>query len=250
MFANIIGAEIKQADRQYSSCGVAVISDSDFITSDMDAISVYNTDVFSEIGTAQVPVYSNLADIPASRLPNGLSIKITDEAYPQKARWVNTNFRVEYLGGLSSSPSECPTCSVGQPIGIFPLLIPLIPLIIKVAAVVVISLAVAFVIAQVRSATLAWMLPGGVSGSEREIDDTHKLITYPDGSWVLWDTEKGEAVDGGDKPGTWVTSIIIPIVLGVAGIAGIYIFIKWGMPAIAGAIPPPKPKLESEAKGG
>ena len=249
MFSNVIGAEIKKAGRQYSSCGVAVIGDSDFITSDIDAISVYNTDVFCEIGTAVVPVYSNLADIPASRLPNGLSIKITDEAYPPKARWVNTNFRVEYLGGLSSSPGECPTCSVGQPIGILPVLIPLIPLMIKVAAIIVVSLAVAFVIAQVRSAILAWMLPGGVSGHEREIDDTHKLITYPDGSWALWDTEKGEAVDGGDKPEDWVTSLIIPIVLGVAGIAGIYIFVKWGMPAIAGALPPPKPKPGAEAEG-
>lgn len=243
MFRNIIGAEMKKAGRQYSPCGIAVIGDSDFITGDMDAISVYNTDVFSEIGTAVVPVYSNLADIPASRLPNGLSIKITDEAYPPKARWVNTNFRLEYLGG-GGSPGGCSTCSVDEPIGILPVLIPFIPLIIKVAAVVVVALAVAFVIAQVRNAILAWMLPGGVSGHEREIDDTHKLVTYPDGSWALWDTEKGEAVESGDKPEAWVTSIIVPIVLGVAGIAGIYIFVKYGMPAISRALPKPVIKPE------
>jgi len=241
MYANVIGAEIKKADRQYSPCGVAVLGDSDFITSDIEAISMYNTDVFCEIGTAQIPVYSNLADIPASRLPDGLGIKVTDEAYPPKARWVSTNFRVEYMS-VSSPAGECPTCSVGLPIGIPVFLLPLVA---KVAAILVISLAVGFVICQIRNLVLAWMLPGGVSGQEREITDKKKLIVYPDGSWAVYDTETSEVVDRGDKPEPGIAGFMIPILLGVAGIAAIYIFVKWGMPAITRAMPPPVPKPEA-----
>ena len=244
MFVNIIGAEIKKAGRQYSPRGVAVIGDGDFITSDIEAISMYNTDVFCDIGTAQVPVYSNLADIPASRLPNRMSVKVTDEAYPLKARWVNTNFRVEYMG--ISSPSECSTCSISEPVGVLPFVMPWL-LLIKVAAILVVVVAIGAVICMIFNAIHALMLPGGVSGAERDITDNRKLVTYPDGSWDIYDTETSEIIKGGIKPEMLLSGIIVPIVLGVAGIAGIYIFIKWGMPAIARKMPLLKPKPETEA---
>jgi len=238
VYSNIIGAEIKKAGREYSPCGVAVVGDSDFITGDMDAISRYNTDVFCEIGTAQVPVYSNLADIPAARLPNRLTVKVTDEAYPSSARWVNTNFRVEYLGGYPSS-------NAGESIGAAPFVIPWL-LLIKVAAVLVVTVVVGAVICMIFNAVHAIMLPGGVSGAERNITDTRKLITYPDGSWAVYDTTTGEIIDSGDKPDLTIAGLIVPVVLGVAGIAGIYVFIKYGMPVISGELGKPRPKLESE----
>ncbi len=115
MNVSILGAELKNAGRQYSPCGVGITSDNDFITSDMSVIRMYNTDVFCNVKGVTIPVYSNLADIPATRLPNRISIKITDDAYPLKARWVNTNFRLEYL----TAPG-CSTCSIGEPIGWIP----------------------------------------------------------------------------------------------------------------------------------
>jgi len=240
MYANIIGADMRRSDRQYSPCGVAIVCKNDFITSDMDIISTYNTDVFSKIGSVTVPVYSNLADIPASRLPNRLSVKVTDEAYPSRARLVNTNFRVEYLGGYPSSPS-------GESIGVFPVIVIPWVFLIKVAAVLVTIVITGAVICMIFNGILAMMLPGGVSGAERDITDTRKLITYPDGSWAVYDTESGDIVDEGDKPSFMLSGLIVPIVLGVAGIAGIYVFIKYGMPAISGAIEKPRPKLESDA---
>jgi len=239
MYANIIGAEVRSSDRRYSPCGVAIVCENDFITSDMDIISMYNTDVFSEIGSVTIPVYSNLADIPASRLPNRLSVKVTDEAYPPRARLVNTNFRVEYLGPYSSGPAS-------EHVGVFPIVIPWVFLI-KVAAVIVAVVIVGAVICTIFNAILALMLPGGVSGAERDISDTRKLITYPDGSWAVYDTTTGEITDSGDKPQMWLSGLIVPIVLGVAGLAGIYIFVKYGMPMISGAIKKPRPKLEAEA---
>ena len=224
----MIGAELKMNNRKYSPCGVAITSDSDFIASDFELVNTYNTDVFCRIGVAVIPVYSNLADIPAASLPNGLSIKVTDEAYPSKARWVNTNFRLKYLSPSSDVGSHS-VGAVGLPVW-------LIPLIVKVAAVLVVTVAVGYIIGQIRNLILAWQLPGGVSGHEREITDTKKLITYPDGSWAVYDTVTGDVVDSGDKPDTWVTSIIVPIVIGVAGIAGIYVFVKYGMPALAGTL--------------
>ena len=231
----MIGAELKMNNRKYSPCGVAITSDSDFVASDFDLVNTYNTDVFCKIGVAVVPVYSNLADIPAASLPNGLSIKVTDEAYPPKARWVNTNFRLDYLYP-GSDVGYCSSCHSVGAVG-FPVW--LIPLIIKVAAVLVVTVAVGYVIGQIRSLILAWQLPGGVSGHEREITDTKKLITYPDGSWAVYDTVTGDVTTSGDKPDTWVTSIIVPVVLGVAGIAGIYVFVKYGMPALTGAFGKP-----------
>ena len=228
-----IGALLKMNNREYSPCGVAITSDGDFISSDFDLVGTYNTDVFCRIGQAVIPVYSNLADIPASSLPNGLSIKVTDEAYPSKARWVNTNFRLEYFAP-SSDVGYCGTggCQSVGAVGV----VWWLPLVIKVAAILVVTVAVGFIIGQVRNLILAWQLPGGVSGHEREITDTKKLVTYPDGSWAIYDTNTGEVVTSGAKPDTWVTSIIVPIVLGVAGIAGIYVFVKYGMPALTGAL--------------
>ena len=242
MYANIIGAEIKKAGRQYSPCGVAVLGDSDFITSDINAISVYNTDVFCDIGTAQVPVYSNLADIPASRLPNRMSVKVTDEAYPSRARLVNTNFRVEYLGGYPSSQA---TQTDGKSIGVV-VVIPWLFLI-KVAAVLVAIVVTGAVICTIFNAVHALMLPGGVSGAERDITDTRKLITYPDGSWAVYDTTTGDIIDSGDKPEMMLAGLIVPIVLGIAGIAGIYVFVKYGMPMISGELKKPRPEIEAKA---
>jgi len=230
----MIGAELKMNNRKYSPCGVAITSDSDFVASDFDLINTYNTDVFCKIGQAVIPVYSNLADIPAASLPNGLSIKVTDEAYPSKARWVNTNFRLEYLSP-GSDVGSCSSCHSVGAVGV----VWWLPLVVSVAGFLVKVVAVGFLIGMITNAILAWQLPGGVSGHEREITDTIKLIVYPDGSWAVWDTVTGETTDSGDKPDTWVTSIIVPIVLGVAGIAGIYVFVKYGMPALTGALSKP-----------
>jgi len=235
----MIGAELKMNNRKYSPCGVAITSDSDFIASDFDLINTYNTDVFCKIGVAVIPVYSNLADIPAASLPNGLSIKVTDEAYPSKARWVNTNFRLDYLYP-GSDVGSCSSCHSVGAVGILPVLpVWLLPFIVKVAAVLVVTVAIGYVIGQIRNLILAFQLPGGVSGHEREITDTKKLITYPDGSWAVYDTTTGDVVDSGDEPDTWAAGIIVPIVIGVAGIAGIYVLVKYGMPALTGALSKP-----------
>lgn len=231
----MIGAELKMSNKRYSPCGVAITSDDDFVSSDVELVNTYNTDVFCRIGTDVIfPVYSNLSDIPAASLPNGLGIKVTDEAYPLRARWVNTNFRLEYLYP-GSDVGSCSSCHSVGAVGV----VWWLPLVVKVAAVLVVTVAVGYVIGQIRNLILAWQLPGGVSGHEREITDTKKLITYPDGSWAVYDTETGEVVDSGAKPDTWVTSIIVPIVLGVAGIAGIYVFVKYGMPYLSGALSKP-----------
>jgi len=232
----MIGAELKMNNRKYSPCGVAITSDSDFVASDFDLINTYNTDVFCRIGVAVVPVYSNLADIPAASLPNGLSVKVTDEAYPSKARWVNTNFRLDYLYP-GSDVGSCSSCHSVGAVGFVP---PVwLPFVIKVAAAIVLIVAVGYVVVRILNSVLALMLPGGVSGHEREITDTKKLITYPDGSWAVYDTTTGEIVTSGVKPDTWAAGIIVPIVIGVAGIAGIYVFVKYGMPALTGAFGKP-----------
>ena len=245
MNVSIIGAELRNADRQYSPYGIAIVDSNSFIADDINLINKYNTDVFCEIGNVTIPVYSNLADVPAATLPNGLSVQITDEAYPAKARWRSTNFRLEYLGPFyESDVGECYSCSVDKSIGIPPVLIPLMPMLIKVAVgIVALVLATACVVT-IFNSVFAFTLPGGVSGHEREITDNRKLITYPDGSWDVYNTDTGEIVTGGDKPGTWVTGIIVPIVLGVAGIAGIVLFVKYGAPALSKVLDKAKPMLE------
>jgi len=250
MNVSIIGAEVRKVERQYSPYGVAIVDSNSFIADDINLITKYNTDVFCEIGNITIPVYSNLADIPAATLPNGLSVQITDEAYPARARLRNTNFRLEYLGPFyESDVGVCHSCSVDKSIGILPLFIPLLPLLIKVAIAIVAVVVATACICTIFNSVFAFTLPGGVSGHEREITDNRKLITYPDGSWDVYNTDTGEIVTGGDKPGTWVTGIIVPIVLGVAGIAGIVLFIKYGAPALSKALTKAKPTLEPIEQG-
>jgi len=224
--------ELRYAGRTgiaYSPRGVALTSKDDFISDDMSAVAFYNTDVFCHYDTGVIPVYTNLADIPASTLPNHLLIKITDEAYPLVSEQLNANFRLEYLG-IGGRPGEL---GVGQPIGFVWWWF-----LMKVAAVVVVSLAIRAVVCEVINLVVAWRLPGGASGHEWEIDDTHKGITLPDGSGGIWDTEKGEWVSQWDKPDVGLMDYVIPIMLGVAGVAGIYVFVKYGMPAISRAAKP------------
>lgn len=228
----IIGAEVKKAGRQYSPCDVAMISNDDFIISDSVLKENYNTDVFCDVGRGQaVPVYSNLSDIPL-RLPDRSMLKVTDEAYPARARLVDANFRLDYYGSSPSlSTDECH--SYGQSVGFVWWTF--------VIAVVVTGIVVGAVIAIFFSGIHSLLLPGGASGQERMITDKRKLIVYPDGSWSVYDTDTSEVVDSGEKPEATIMTIVIPIVLGVAGIAAIYVFIKWGMPVIARELPKLKP---------
>jgi hypothetical protein len=247
MFNGIIGAELRENGRVYSPCGIAISDASDFITDDQYVIGTYNTDVFCEIGQAVIPVYSNLKDIPADRLPNRLTIKVTDEAYPKKARWINTNFRVKLLSGASEQVSEYTfynpyETSIEEPVGILPALIPFIPLIIKVAAILVTALILTACICTIFSSILAFSLPGGVSGAERQITGTKKLITYPDGSWDVYDTTTGGTTQSGAKPESWVSNFFMLMVLGVVGVVGVILFFKYGVPYIKKTMAAPAPK--------
>lgn len=261
MYTNmIIGAEFRQSGRTYSPCGVSITDTNDFVTDDQSAISTYNTDVFCDIGQATIPVYSNLKDIPADRLPNRLNIKVTDEAYPKKARWVNTNFRLKLLGGASEQVGEYdyiqmrevssgkfelntqePVGNNQEPVGILPVLIPFIPLIIKVACIIVTALVLTACVCMVLNSIFAFTLPGGVSGAERQITATKKLITYPDGSWAVYDTTTGNVDTSGAKPQTWVSQFSMLIVLGIIGVVGAIVFVKYGVPYIKRQMPKPKP---------
>lgn len=245
MNVSIIGAEVRDVERQYSPYGVAIVDSNSFIADDISLINKYNTDVFCNISNVTIPVYSNLADIEAATLPNGLSVMVTDEAYPAKSRLRSTNFRLEYLGPFPESDvGVCHSCSVDDSIDIAPFLIPLLPLLIKVAVAIVAVVVVGAVIVTILNSVFAFTLPGGVSGHEREITENRKLITYPDGSWDVYNTDTGEIVTGGDKPGTWVTGIIVPIVLGVAGIAGIVLFVKYGAPALSKVLTKAEPTIK------
>jgi hypothetical protein len=242
----IIGAEFRQSGRSYSPCGVAITDMNDFVTDDQSVISTYNTDVFCDIGQATIPVYSNLKDIPADRLPNRLSIKVTDEAYPKKARWVNTNFRLKLLSGATSEQVpvyDYPSLKEITPkdnVGVLPVpLIPFIPLIIKVACIIVTALVLTACICIVLNSIFAFTLPGGVTGAERQITSTKKLITYPDGSWAVYDTTTGNVDSSGDKPQSWVSQFFMLMVLGIVGVVGAIVFIKYGIPYIKKKMPKP-----------
>lgn len=220
----IIGAEIKKAGMQYSPCGIALTSDDDFVINDIRLKETYNTDVFFTVGKGTaIPVYSNLSDIPL-RLPDKSMLKVTDEAYPSRANWLNANFRLDYYG-LGSS--DCTSC--GQSVGFIWWVF--------VIAAVVTGIVVGAVIAIFFAGIQSILLPGGVSGHEREITDKRKLIVYPDGSWAVYDTETSEIVDSGDKPAMLLSSIVIPIVLGTAGLVAIYVFARYGIPMIARKVP-------------
>lgn len=198
-----------------SPCNADVSIGDDFITDDSLAISTYNTNVFCEVGGVTVPVYSNLSNIPLN-LPDRTMIKVTDDAYPSKSRQINVNFRLKNYPWIGDKPT-----GESSGVGLFPWSY------LFVAIITVVS--VGFVIAMIRSLILVWLLPGGPSGQERQITPTVKLITNPDGSWDLWDTETNTIIKSGSKP-DWTGDIIIMILLGVAGIAGIYVFVKHGVP--------------------
>ncbi|MDD3492309.1 MAG: hypothetical protein PHZ19_02270 [Candidatus Thermoplasmatota archaeon] len=145
------------------------------LEADQEKIRFYNTDTFATISGMEMPVYSNMKDIP-STLPDGLNIVLTEDGYPRgDTTFDHARLYVDYIQEQRANG-----------------LVAWVPVVFFVIKVAVLATAVILVVREFRRAISA---PCGETGYERQIDECTKLIVYPDCSGMVYNTCTGEVED-------------------------------------------------------
>jgi len=189
------------------------------VEDDPEKIKFYNTDVFALYQGMEIPVYGNLKDIPPN-LPDQQKLLLTEEGYPPMDI---KNFYQARLYVKWENPKTGELLSADELKARYGLIpptwIPLIIFVIK-AAIVIGGLILVF-----YAFRRAFITPCGETGSERQIDECHKIVIAPNCEWNIYNTCTDEW-EGDWRGGFNVGEILKWVAIAAAVIGGAYIVYK------------------------